>query len=301
VGERRARLAEGATAIPARNVPAFLLELLREFAVSPEHPDFHAFLSAGGRRTAQRLLARFAKPRAADADSCACCSGPEYDWGSCSPFSLAGRGPGECSAGVFDLIEVDLASAAQALEQGRRHAATVLAARALLVTRGVQPRDDLDALKLFQQHFVAQGLVEPALAPIVENAIEVASTLDPETSFVVRSDAVAVFVDAVKTLYQNMDSSLRFTPPPAAAPVAALSEPAQTVTEDYRGVSCPLNYVKAKLALEKMQPGEELVLILGDEGLTNVPASAARDGHEVVSITRQADGNRLVLRKGGHP
>ncbi|MBM4038518.1 MAG: nitrite/sulfite reductase, partial [Planctomycetes bacterium] len=71
VGEGRARLAQGATAIPARNVPAFLAELLREFTLSPEHPDFHAFLDAGGRRTAQRLLARFAKPGSAAADACA--------------------------------------------------------------------------------------------------------------------------------------------------------------------------------------------------------------------------------------
>ena len=301
VGEGLARLAQGATAIPARNVPVFLTELLREFARSPHCPDFHAFLDAGGRRTAQQLLARFAKPRRADGDACACCSGAEYDWGSSSPFSLAGRGPGECSAGVFDLIEVDLASATQALERGHRHAATVLAARALLVTRGAQPRDDLDALKLFQEHFVAQGLVEPALAPIVENAIQVAAASDPETAFVVRSDVVAVFIDAVKTLYQNMDSSLRFAPPPEPPPAAAPSEDAEAVTEDYRGVSCPLNYVKAKLALEKMKPGEELTLILGDEGLANVPASAAADGHEILSITRGPEGNRLVIRKGGRP
>lgn len=301
VGEGRARLAEGSTALPARNVPAFLAELLRHFALSPLYPDFHAFLDASGRQAAKKLLARYAQPRREAADACACCSGPQYDWGSCSPFSLAGRGPGECSAGVFDLIEVDLASATQALERGHRHAATVLAARALLVTRGVQPRDDRDALRLFQEHFVAQGLVEAALAPIVEDAVRAASDPDPEASFIVRSDVVAIFVQAVKTLYENMDSSLRFAPPPAKAPAAAApgSEAVGAVAEDYRGVACPLNYVRAKLTLEKMQPGEELTLILGDEGLANVPASAIADGHQVVSITRLPEGNRLVIRKGG--
>ncbi|HPD13941.1 MAG TPA: sulfurtransferase TusA family protein [Planctomycetota bacterium] len=302
VGEGLTRLAEGTTAIPARNVPAFLAQLLGEFERSPEHPDFHAFLDSGGRQAVRTLLARFGRPRREAADACACCSGPQYDWGSCSPFSLAGRGPGECSAGVFDLIEVDLASATQALERGHRHAATVLAARALLVTRGVQPRDDRDALKLFQEHFVAPGLVEAALAPIVENAIQVASDPDPESSFLVRSDVVAVFVQAVKALYENMDNSLRFTPPKPPAPAeAAVAGPAAAEgrTEDYRGVACPLNYVRAKLALEKMQPGEELTLILGDEGLANVPASAIADGHQVVSLTRLPEGNRLVIRKGG--
>ena len=31
-----------------------------------------------------------------------------YDWGAEEAFSLVGRGVGECSAGLFDLIEVDL-------------------------------------------------------------------------------------------------------------------------------------------------------------------------------------------------
>jgi len=308
VGEGRARLAEGRKAIPARKVPGFIADLLKEFAASPECPRFHAFLDNGGRRAAERLLKKHAEPRRAEADACACCSGPEYDWGSCSPFSLAGRGPGECSAGVFDLIEVDLASAGQALEQGRRHAAAVLAARALLVTRGVEPRDDRHALELFQEHFVAQGVVEPALAPVIENALQALAAPDPESAFVVSSEAVGVLVDAVRTLYENMDSSLRFAPakpkapgapaPPAAEPTTG-AIPTGAATEDYRGVSCPLNYVKAKLALEKMPPGEELVLILGDEGLANVPASAIADGHEVVSITRSPEGNRVVIRKGG--
>ena len=56
-----------------------------------------------------------------------------------------------------------------------------------------------------------------------------------------------------------------------------------TATElDLTGVPCPLNWVRAKLALEALEPGERLALEL-DEGepLESVPASAREDGHAV--------------------
>ena len=51
---------------------------------------------------------------------------------------------------------------------------------------------------------------------------------------------------------------------------------------DLTGVTCPLNWVRARLALEPMAPGEELVLRLDPgEPLASVPRSAREDGHEV--------------------
>jgi tRNA 2-thiouridine synthesizing protein A len=53
-------------------------------------------------------------------------------------------------------------------------------------------------------------------------------------------------------------------------------------TLDLTGVPCPLNWVKAKLALEEMEPGEEVVLLLDPgEPIESVPQSAREDGHEV--------------------
>ena len=51
---------------------------------------------------------------------------------------------------------------------------------------------------------------------------------------------------------------------------------------DLRGVPCPMNWVRARLALEELPPGDTLVLTL-DEGepLESVPRSAREDGHEV--------------------
>jgi TusA-related sulfurtransferase len=51
---------------------------------------------------------------------------------------------------------------------------------------------------------------------------------------------------------------------------------------DLTGVPCPMNWVRTRLALEGMEPGERLEVRLDDgEPLESVPLSAREDGHEV--------------------
>ena len=51
---------------------------------------------------------------------------------------------------------------------------------------------------------------------------------------------------------------------------------------DLTGVPCPMNWVRARLALEDLGPGDALELVLDDgEPLDNVPRSAREDGHAV--------------------
>ena len=51
---------------------------------------------------------------------------------------------------------------------------------------------------------------------------------------------------------------------------------------DLTGVVCPLTWVRAKLALEGLAPGERLdVRLDAGEPLESVPRSAREDGHEV--------------------
>ena len=51
---------------------------------------------------------------------------------------------------------------------------------------------------------------------------------------------------------------------------------------DLTGVVCPLNWVRARLALERMRSGEELVLRLDPgEPLASVPRPARDEGHDV--------------------
>ena len=70
---------------------------------------------------------------------------------------------------------------------------------------------------------------------------------------------------------------------------------------DITGEVCPMTFVRTKLRLERMQPGEVLAVRLrGEEPLRNVPRTAREQGHEVLSLTTDADGvSRLLLRRGG--
>jgi TusA-related sulfurtransferase len=64
-------------------------------------------------------------------------------------------------------------------------------------------------------------------------------------------------------------------------------------TLDLTGVVCPLNWVRARLALERMQPGETLELILdGGEPIRSVPLSAREEGHRVT-----VRGERVTIEK----
>lgn len=64
---------------------------------------------------------------------------------------------------------------------------------------------------------------------------------------------------------------------------------------------CPMTYVRTKLALEALEPGAVLeVLLRGQEPLRNVPRSAREEGHEVLALEPRGEGtHRLLLRKQG--
>lgn len=68
------------------------------------------------------------------------------------------------------------------------------------------------------------------------------------------------------------------------------------VTQDLRGVGCPMNLVKTKVAFSKMQSGQILGLIL-DNGppINNVPRSVIREGHEILLQEQLNDGAWSVL------
>ena len=65
--------------------------------------------------------------------------------------------------------------------------------------------------------------------------------------------------------------------------------------------TCPMTFVRTRLALDRLAPGQTLLVLLrGEEPLRNVPRTAAEQGHAVVSLETGADGiTRLLLRRGG--
>jgi TusA-related sulfurtransferase len=75
-------------------------------------------------------------------------------------------------------------------------------------------------------------------------------------------------------------------------------EPDRTL--DISGEVCPMTFVRTRLALDHLAPGQTLLVLLrGDEPRRNVPATAAAQGHQVLSQETAADGlTRLLLRRG---
>ena len=69
---------------------------------------------------------------------------------------------------------------------------------------------------------------------------------------------------------------------------------------DLRGSICPMNWVKTKLALEEMEPGEMIEVWLDDgEPIRNVPRSAAGEGHRVIRVAPQDSFFRVLIKRGG--
>ena len=69
---------------------------------------------------------------------------------------------------------------------------------------------------------------------------------------------------------------------------------------DLRGVLCPMNFVQTKLALEDLDEGQVLEIILEDgEPMRNVPRSVKEEGHKVINVQKLEDETyKLLIRRG---
>jgi TusA-related sulfurtransferase len=72
------------------------------------------------------------------------------------------------------------------------------------------------------------------------------------------------------------------------------------VAIDITGEICPMTFVRTRLALDRLAPGQILsVTLRGAEPLRNVPLSAGRQGHAVLAETASEDGTTtLMIRRG---
>jgi TusA-related sulfurtransferase len=66
-------------------------------------------------------------------------------------------------------------------------------------------------------------------------------------------------------------------------------------TIDLRGISCPTNFVKAKLALEDLDNGTVAHILLDDgEPVKNVPRSLKADGHKLLGLRLAEEGHYIL-------
>jgi sulfite reductase (ferredoxin) len=267
--EGRAHLAENIGTVPAKRIPDLLSEALSNGTVEKE-----------------RLKSLVAKYGGIGEESL-----PEdyyYDYGSGEPFSLAGRGPGECGAGVMDVIKLDIDEAKEAVKvtpanNENVYKAIVAAARALLVTAGLEPKKDREIFAAFGKHLIEPGWVRPQTQQLLDDAID--WRMGEKKGIAELLPQVQDLTRRVEELFLSLDANLKFRAEPVERKAAAGQAGKDKHVIDLRGVACPLNFVKAKLALEKLQAGAVLEVLL-DEGepVRNVPASFSAQGQEVMAI-----------------
>jgi tRNA 2-thiouridine synthesizing protein A len=71
--------------------------------------------------------------------------------------------------------------------------------------------------------------------------------------------------------------------------------PAADGAIDIRSDACPMTFVRTRLALDRMAPGQVLrVLLKGEEPRRNIPRTAAEQGHQVLAEQDLPEGEALV-------
>ena len=313
-----ARLGIAVGQVPARALPAFLTDLARDFQSRRKPGEaFAAYFDRLGQAHFADLVSRHSEVPPYDEH-------PEFyrDFGVEEDFSLAGRGAGECGAGVFEVIQEDLTAA----EKSEQPFDILLpATRALLIARGVDARDADSVFRGFEKHFVDTGLVAEDFRGLLARAR--GFTQGWQEALYGQEESVGKLLDRVKLLYSTLDANLEFHPPDSehmeqahgrgrpsptkksdrspedggTPPLDQGGEPiaSRTAELDLRGVACPMNFVKAKLKLEMMDIGDTLAILLDDgEPVQNVPASFRNEGQTIEDTDDVGDGHwRVVVRK----
>jgi TusA-related sulfurtransferase len=73
-------------------------------------------------------------------------------------------------------------------------------------------------------------------------------------------------------------------------------QPDQTI--DITNEVCPMTFVRTKLKLERMHPGEVLsVRLRGEEPLRNVPRAAGEEGHAILAIDADGENHIVTIRR----
>jgi sulfite reductase (ferredoxin) len=201
---------------------------------------------------------------------------------------LAGRGPGECGAGVMDVIRLDIDEAKDSLrktpvESENVYKAIVASARALLVTAGLEPKKDREIFAAFTEHLIRPGWVRSQTQQLLDEATDWRMGDTESLEYLVTQ--VRELAERVEELFLSMDANLKFKVEPFEGDISAGQEGEKTHKADLRGVACPLNFVKAKLELEKIQIGDVLEVLLDEgESVRNVPASFGGQGQQVLEV-----------------
>ena len=305
--------------IAAKKIPAFVEDYLRDvIAEQANYADYYDYVTKRGVNIVKDLIAKYKEvaPYSEEPDTF-------FDFGDDEKFSLIKYGKAECSAGLFDIIEIDQDTirekrkeVEQLLSDGKQntdkiekllHDIVFSENRMLLVTRGLDPRTDEDVYNGFEKEFIAAGIIPQKFKILTDKARN-------NESLIAEKPLIDELADLLNDLYQNMDDSLQFKLPAEKTPVEQFSEekaPAEKasaaeetetivpdVKKDFRGVMCPMNFVKTKIALTPMQSGQILEILLDDGApIENVPGSVKNEGHTILSTEKVENYWKVLIKK----
>ena len=320
--------------IAAKKIPAFVEDYLRDvIAEQANYADYYDYVAKRGVNIVKDLIAKYKEvaPYSEEPDTF-------FDFGDDEKFSLIKYGKAECSAGLFDIIEIDQDTirekrkeVEQLLSDGKQntdkiekllHDIVFSENRMLLVTRGLDPRTDEDVYNGFEKEFIAAGIIPQKFKILTDKARN-------NESLIEQKPLINELADLLNDLYQNMDDSLQFKLPAEKTPVEQVAEeknaeekaPAEQVAEekapaekasaaeetetivpdvkkDFRGVMCPMNFVKTKIALTPMQSGQILEVLLDDGApIENVPGSVKNEGHTILSTEKVENYWKVLIKK----
>lgn len=317
--------------IAAKKIPAFVEDYLRDvIAEQANYADYYDYVAKRGVNIVKELIAKYKEvaPYSEEPDTF-------FDFGDDEKFSLIKYGKAECSAGLFDIIEIDQdtirekrkevellmgntpqgvpadlqSDGKQAISKIEKllHDIVFSENRMLLVTRGLDPRTDEDVYNGFEKEFIAAGIIPQKFKVLTDKARN-------NESLIEQKPLIDELADLLNDLYQNMDDSLQFKLPAEKTPVEQIAEekaPAEKasaaeetetivpdVKKDFRGVMCPMNFVKTKIALTPMQSGQILEILLDDGApIENVPGSVKNEGHTILSTEKVENYWKVLIKK----
>ncbi|MCL5102514.1 MAG: sulfurtransferase TusA family protein [Armatimonadetes bacterium] len=301
VAEGDAALAQPVARVPAKAIPAMLKEFWTAAATEFKDDEaLHELMDRWGIDKLRELAGNYEQVPSYDAE-------PDYyrDFGCVKDFSLAGRGPGECGAGVTDVIALDIDQAKRALLESRLYDAVIASARALLITKGLEPQKDREVLAAFSEHLIAPGWVAKQTQSLLDAAMDL--KLGDRDDLNDLRDGIEALVARIEELFHSLDSNLNFRVDSVEESESVDSlvgrgfrpPTNENITElDLRGVACPMNFVRAKIQLEQIDPGAVLDVLLDDgEPVRNVPASFVEQGQEVLSVEAEQAHYRVRVRR----
>jgi len=201
----------------------------------------------------------------------------------------------------MDVIKLDIDEAKEALKSASANSeniykAVVAAARALLVTFGLEPKKDREIFAAFTKNLIEPGWVKPQTKHLLDDVIDWRMG-DRELIEDLFSQAEDL-TKRIEELYLSLDANLKFKIEPVIQKTNAIKNNDDNHIIDLRGVGCPLNFVKAKLELEKLQTGAILDVLLDDgEPVRNVPTSFTEQGQEVLEVKNSGDHFCVKVRR----